>query len=332
MACSSNGLGMRLFAAATAGMSMLTYLAFSPSAKGAGLCENPREGALSDVPFDFYKDASSGLRVDYPSTIFPTMVDIENGAGRKFASTDTACRFYISEGPNDVGATTSDIAALTKQYYSDRGATVTYERSLDRWYVISGVDHGDIYYEKGMLSPDGKVIGVLLVEYPQMIARSFEPIIRRMSRSFSMDGGEKVNGMSDVSRRDGVAPTGTSGSSETPISPTAPVVPRAGSYRLFLHFVDEGPENEARALAIAESMATAGYQIADIRKVSATTNGPRLRFFFAADSGGMPALTRDYAAALAKSGFVGGSVAVQNFEFFQPKPRPGTIELWLPNH
>jgi hypothetical protein len=139
-------------------------------------------GASPPETYRSFRDTRLGFDGEYPPSVFPN--SREDGDGLKFASSDDACRFYVTTGENQLSITAKDFEGLSEQYYREKGISVTYHASADRWYVVSGVDRADIFYEKGVVSRDGKSIAVLLMQYPTSLKRFFDPIVKHMSHSF----------------------------------------------------------------------------------------------------------------------------------------------------
>ncbi|MDB5408431.1 MAG: hypothetical protein JWL84_3343 [Rhodospirillales bacterium] len=306
----------------------------SPVSSAATPC-NLQDSSVEPA-FAAFKNARFGQRIEYPPAFFPSSDDIDDRAGRKFSSADGACRFFISGGANELGASAAEVAELTEQYYSDKDVAVTFRRTGERWYVIAGVDRSQIYYEKGMLSPDGKVIGVLLIEYPRSLVLPLRPIVARMSRSFLTDGGDEGagtggQGLAAAPRNDTAAGATIDLPELTPLG-ASKAVTNSWTNRLLISYADAEPASEMRARAIAGDLAAAGYDIAEIRRVGATAPTARIRYFSAADATALSYVGRDLAVALEKSGFRAAPMAIQDLASDRSQSQPGTIEIWVPNH
>jgi hypothetical protein len=139
-------------------------------------------GSSSPDIYQSFRDARLGLQGEYPPGVFPNAH--QDSDGWKFTSSDNACRFYVTRGDNQLSATAEDFEKLSELYYRDKGVSVTYHTGADRWYVVSGIDHDDMFYEKGVVSRDGKRIAVLLIQYPIALKSSFAPIVKQMSHAF----------------------------------------------------------------------------------------------------------------------------------------------------
>ena len=68
----------------------------------------------------------------------------------------------------------------------EQGGTdsVTYRKSGEGWYVLSGYgDGGVIYYRKVILDPSG-LVQVFEIAYPPSLKEAFDPVVTYMANSF----------------------------------------------------------------------------------------------------------------------------------------------------
>ncbi len=146
-----------------------------------------RDNAPSKPPsrYAVYRNPRFGQTVEYPTDLFTESQDLEDGAGRKFATADGAATLYASGARNDAGWSVRDLARLSERYFADRGAEVSFVRTGDVWYVLSATDdNGRVRYEKGLVTHRGRIVSTLLVEYPVAWKEYFQPILSRIVHSF----------------------------------------------------------------------------------------------------------------------------------------------------
>jgi hypothetical protein len=102
----------------------------------------------------------------------------------------------------------------------------------------------------------------------------------------------------------------------------------AGAIRVFIHHVaDQG--DGALAQQLAEYLRGQGFTVADIRSVDFGIARPSVRYFFARDRAASQRLVEE----LGRFAAGGASLApdrASDFTHFVPKPRPGSLEVWLP--
>jgi len=116
-------------------------------------------------------------------------------------------------------------------------------------------------------------------------------------------------------------------------APTAPAVagrpmPVHAPPRVFIHYsaLDDGAG--ARAQVLAQLVRDQGFEVTGMRAVPFQIGEPSVRYFFPDNAGDADALVEasrriPQMAELARSG-------PTDFTHFQPKPQPGTLEIWLP--
>jgi hypothetical protein len=107
--------------------------------------------------------------------------------------------------------------------------------------------------------------------------------------------------------------------------PVGPLKASAGPPRIFIHYpAHQG--DAAPAMRLAALLQTRGFEVADIRLVEIAVEHPSLRYFFARDRADSERLV-DVLNALSIHQVPDGAT---DFSAYAPKPRPGTVELWLP--
>jgi hypothetical protein len=102
----------------------------------------------------------------------------------------------------------------------------------------------------------------------------------------------------------------------------------AGQIRVFIHHV-AGQRDGALAQRLADYLRDQGFTVADIRTVDFSIGKPSVRYFFARDRGASQRLVE----ALGRFAEAGTPLApdhASDFTHFSPKPRPGSVEVWLP--
>jgi hypothetical protein len=102
----------------------------------------------------------------------------------------------------------------------------------------------------------------------------------------------------------------------------------AGETRVFIHHVADQRDG-ALAQQLAEYLRGQGFTVADIRSVDFGIAKPSVRYFFARDRAASQRLVEE----LGRFSAGGASLApdrASDFTHFVPKPRPGSVEVWLP--
>jgi hypothetical protein len=102
----------------------------------------------------------------------------------------------------------------------------------------------------------------------------------------------------------------------------------ASETRVFIHHVADQRDG-ALAQQLAEYLRGQGFTVADIRSVDFGIAKPSVRYFFARDRAASQRLVEE----LGRFAAGGASLApdrASDFTHFVPKPRPGSLEVWLP--
>jgi hypothetical protein len=102
----------------------------------------------------------------------------------------------------------------------------------------------------------------------------------------------------------------------------------ASEIRVFIHHVAD-QQDGALAQQLAEYLRGQGFTVVDTRSVGFGITKPSVRYFFARDRTASQRLVE----ALGRFSAGGASLApdrASDFTHFVPKPRPGSLEVWLP--
>ncbi|MCO6418040.1 hypothetical protein JYK14_18005 [Siccirubricoccus sp. KC 17139] len=106
-----------------------------------------------------------------------------------------------------------------------------------------------------------------------------------------------------------------------PRQTSAVEAPRSGTSRVFVHFPSGSAGAAEAASGAAALVRDAGFELGEMRAVSAAPAHRVVRYFHAADA---PAAAR-------LAGRLGRGWAIQDFRGYEPAPPPQTLELWLPD-
>ena len=133
-----------------------------------------------------YHNDRYGTTIEYPD-IFKAAPPPANDDGREFKSADGAdFAVYASYNALDF-----DLAKFQKFIATnlDAGSVVTYRSHGDNWFVISGTRGDDVFYERHMLSHGRQMTESFHISYPARLKQTYDPIVTRMSKSFSSGTG-----------------------------------------------------------------------------------------------------------------------------------------------
>ena len=127
-----------------------------------------------------YTNPRFGTTADYPADLF-TVADPppENDDGQGFRTTDGRAQLSIY-GSWNVDSNTPQ--TYVSNYVDSAG--VTYKRVTDRFYVVSGIRDGKIFYDRCnfLFDPHG-IIDCISISYPQAERSEWNSIVSRLSKS-----------------------------------------------------------------------------------------------------------------------------------------------------
>ena len=74
------------------------------------------------------------------------------------------------------------------------GAAVTYQAHGENWFVISGTEGENLFYERHLLSHRGQIVDNFVISYPARLKQIYDPIVTRMSQSLRAGSGFQTPG------------------------------------------------------------------------------------------------------------------------------------------
>lgn len=140
--------------------------------------------AQSTPTWEVYENTRFGTRVSYPSNLFRAKAPPANNDGRSFEGIGGSHEFIVFGQHNIDGL---GVRGLIEQDISWGGYdAVTYEKSGDGWYVLSGYKGANIFYRKVFLDEQSETLHVLEITYPSALKREFDAVVVEMASSFAM--------------------------------------------------------------------------------------------------------------------------------------------------
>jgi hypothetical protein len=121
----------------------------------------------------------TGASVDLPAAVFDKDAgNAEAGYGRRFTTADGRANIAVQSMANDTNASPAEFLAK-KHPPSD----IAYRRITDRFFVVSSVRSGRIWYDRCNFS--ARLINCVLINYPAAEKREWDAIVTRISHSLS---------------------------------------------------------------------------------------------------------------------------------------------------
>lgn len=137
-------------------------------------------GAARADTWQLYQNDRYGTTIDYPD-IFRMQPPPDADDGRTFKSADGAV-FKVAASYNALDFTIASYRDFVIKNL-DRGSRVTYEAHGDNWFVISGTNGGELFYEKHVLSHAAQMTEEFVISYPAAVKQTYDPIVARMAKS-----------------------------------------------------------------------------------------------------------------------------------------------------
>jgi hypothetical protein len=133
-----------------------------------------------------YRNARFGFTMTYPPSFMLDPDSIpEGGDSARFWTADRRATAVVTGIRNGLGQSLSDLLEeATKDITENSHGTITYTRTRDNWFVISGFIGERIFYRRSFLSDRSRVIGSLWIEFPRNMRPCFEDAVSMMSLSF----------------------------------------------------------------------------------------------------------------------------------------------------
>ena len=123
-----------------------------------------------------YVDAQSGTRVDFPTRLFPVDAGAtERGTGRIFQSDDGRARLSVYAVEN---AENDTPASYLRKFLKVDPSTVDYRRVTARFFAISGIRNGEVYYSRCNFH---RQMHCIYISYPASQMRAWDDIVTRVS-------------------------------------------------------------------------------------------------------------------------------------------------------
>ncbi len=149
----------------------------APAAAAVATAAGPQAG---QEDWTVYMNPRFGTTIDYPAGIFSQRDRApENGDGQTFRSADGRAKLSVY-GTHNVE---DDTPRSYLDKYVDRQG-VSYQRVTARFYAVSGIRDGVIFYQRcNFPDPPGDIIDCMDVSYPAAQKTAWNPIVARLSRS-----------------------------------------------------------------------------------------------------------------------------------------------------
>lgn len=128
-----------------------------------------------------YQNARYGYSITYPSGLLLPLGESEDGDVQTFVGGDARLSIRANPDPEVLGET---LASMFNERMNDPDREVTYKVLRDDWFVISGYEAGQIFYEKTFVR-DGMEY-TFSISYAQEVRGTFDDVVDILEDSFTV--------------------------------------------------------------------------------------------------------------------------------------------------
>lgn len=134
-----------------------------------------------------YSNDRYGTSIEYPAAAFVALPPPDNDDGLSFKARIGTARFMVFASQNVFDMTLPEL--MEDDIAGSADDTVTYKRSGEDWYVLSGYRGSDVFYRKVLLSGGSSQVNTFEITYPKSQKSVFDPVAARMAKSLSAGTG-----------------------------------------------------------------------------------------------------------------------------------------------
>lgn len=139
-----------------------------------------------------YRNARFGFMLAWPSEAFPGDPARDTEEGQVLVSRDGAAKLMMAAFANDERVSLAEYRQqLLEENY--KGVTLDYAPVKDRWFVLSGVRDGVMFYERVTFTCGGRIINSWAMLYPAADRKRYDRIVEAVARTYlpgaGRDGG-----------------------------------------------------------------------------------------------------------------------------------------------
>src|SRR5262245_33707546 len=130
-----------------------------------------------------YVNERFGFAFRYPADLFEPERSTAAGDGEVFAEVGGHGRLLVGAFANlDGHSVASYMSYIRSKSYSDYA--IDYAPRGQTWFVLSGANDRNVFYEKVMFSCSGRVISSFALVYPIASKAMFDPIVEGIEKTF----------------------------------------------------------------------------------------------------------------------------------------------------
>ena len=128
-----------------------------------------------------YLNTRYGYLIAYPDYLMVAQGESENGDGQAFQGAGARLEVWASQASETLNET---LESKFDRELSDPNREVTYQVSRDDWFVVSGYEEGQIFYQKTFVR--GGLEYTFLLTYLPEVRGTFDKVVSMVAESFSV--------------------------------------------------------------------------------------------------------------------------------------------------
>lgn len=134
------------------------------------------------------KNDRHGFAIAYPVDVFEQKHPPTTDEGRVLLSKDGKAKLLVGAFANDDSNTLEEYRnfLITEQY---KGASIDYAPVKRRWFVLSGVRDGEMFYQRVSFTCGGKLINSWAMLYPVDERKMYDRVVEAVARSYMPGAG-----------------------------------------------------------------------------------------------------------------------------------------------
>jgi hypothetical protein len=135
------------------------------------------------------KNERHGFAIAYPINVFEQKSEPTTDEGRVLLSKDGKARLLVGAFENADSKTLEDYRQfLIDEQYA--GASIDYDVIKQRWFVLSGIHDGQIFYQRVSFTCGGKLINSWAMLYPETERKTYDPVLTAVSKTYLPGAGK----------------------------------------------------------------------------------------------------------------------------------------------
>ncbi|MGQ0457278.1 MAG: hypothetical protein ACT4OU_09465 [Hyphomicrobium sp.] len=134
------------------------------------------------------KNERHGFAIAYPTGVFEQKSPPTSEEGRVLVSKDGRAKLLVGAFPN---ADNHSLAEYREFLLTDEfaGAAIDYAPVRQRWFVLSGVRNGEIFYQRVSFTCGGRLINSWAMLYPESERKTYDRVVEAVARTYSPGAG-----------------------------------------------------------------------------------------------------------------------------------------------